>query len=59
MLFRSFLLVVGGGINGDRHIVYQKKTPMTNLLLSMLDKVGVPADVLGDSTGRLPNNPLV
>jgi len=24
----------------------------------MLDKVGVPADVLGDSTGRLPNNPL-
>ena len=26
---------------------------MTNLLLSMLDKVGVPADTLGDSTGRL------
>ena len=27
---------------------------MTNLLLSMLDKVGVHAETLGDSTGRLP-----
>ena len=26
---------------------------MTNLLLSMLDKVGAPAGTLGDSTGRL------
>jgi hypothetical protein len=26
---------------------------MGNLLLTMLDKVGVPADTLGDSTGRL------
>jgi hypothetical protein len=26
---------------------------MTNLLLSLLDKAGVPADKLGDSTGRL------
>ena len=26
---------------------------MTNLLLSMLDKVGVPAETLGDSSGRL------
>ena len=25
---------------------------MTNLILSMLDKVGVPMDTLGDSTGR-------
>jgi hypothetical protein len=28
---------------------------MTNLVLSMLDKVGVPMDTLGDSTGRLEN----
>ena len=27
---------------------------MTNLLLTLLDKVGVRADTLGDSTGRLP-----
>ena len=31
---------------------------MTNLLLSMLDKVGVPAETLGDSTGRMPIEPL-
>jgi hypothetical protein len=28
---------------------------MTNLVVSMLDKVGVPMDTLGDSTGRLEN----
>jgi hypothetical protein len=26
---------------------------MTNLILSMLDKVGVPMDTLGDSSGRV------
>ena len=31
---------------------------MTNLLLSMLDKSGVPAETLGDSTGRLELEPL-
>ena len=31
----------------------RNETPMTNLLLSLLDKVGVPAETLGDSTGRL------
>ena len=51
------LAVVGGGagtLKGGRHLVYRNETPMTNLLLSMLDKVGVPAEKLGDSTGRLP-----
>ncbi|HET9192332.1 MAG TPA: DUF1552 domain-containing protein [Vicinamibacterales bacterium] len=50
------LVLVGsaaGQLNGGRHIVYKQETPMTNLLLSMLDKVGVPAEKLGDSTGRL------
>ena len=32
---------------------------MTNLLLTMLDKAGVPAETLGDSTGRLNPEPLV
>ena len=27
---------------------------MTNLLLTLLDKAGVRADTLGDSTGRMP-----
>jgi hypothetical protein len=52
------LAVVGGGFAGDRHVAYARETPMTNLLLSMLDRVGVPAESLGDSTGRLPNDPL-
>jgi hypothetical protein len=51
------LAVVGGGagtLRGGRHLIYRNETPMTNLLLSLLDKVGVPAEKLGDSTGRLP-----
>jgi hypothetical protein len=51
------LLLVGGAagqVKGGRHIIYPKETPMTNLLLSMIDKTGIPApEKLGDSTGRL------
>jgi len=52
----SLVLVAGGveGIKGGVHVRYPKRTPMTNLLLTMLDKAGVPhVDKLGDSTGRL------
>jgi len=54
------LLLVGGGngtLQGDRHIKYapELKTPVTNLLVSMLDKAGVPMEKLGDSTGTLSN----
>jgi hypothetical protein len=31
---------------------------MANLLLTVLDAVGVRLDTLGDSTGRLPLEPL-
>jgi hypothetical protein len=51
-------LVVGraaGNHQGGRHLKYPDHTPMTNLVLSMLDKVGVPMDTLGDSTGPLEN----
>jgi Protein of unknown function (DUF1552) len=50
------LLVAGGvkGIKGGRHVRYRGGVPMTNLLLTMLDKAGVPhVETLGDSTGRL------
>jgi hypothetical protein len=47
------VLLLGGGIKGGRHIRYPKDTPMTNLLLTMLDIVNVPVERLGDSTGRL------
>ena len=50
------LVLVGGGagqIKGGRHVVYPKGTPVTNLFLNMLDKLGVPMDKIGDSTGKL------
>ncbi len=52
----SLLLVAGGvgGIKGGQHVRYPLRTPMTNLLLTMLDKANVPhVESLGDSTGRL------
>ena len=52
----SLLLVAGGvgGIQGGQHVRYANRTPMSNLLLTMLDKANVPyVDKLGDSTGRL------
>jgi len=42
------------GFKGGMHVKYPKRTPMTNLLLTMLDTAGVPhVEKLGDSTGRL------
>jgi len=43
----------GGTIHSGRHITYTDGTPMSNLFLSMLDRIGVPAETIGDSTGRL------
>jgi hypothetical protein len=42
-----------GTIKSGRHVVYPNQTPMTNLFLSMLDRMGVRAETLGDSTGKL------
>lgn len=43
-----------GRIAGGRYIVYPGDlTPLTNLYLTMLDKIGVPTEKLGDSTGKL------
>jgi hypothetical protein len=44
---------LGGALKTGQHIAYPDPTPMTNLLLSLLDKVGVELDRFGDSTGRL------
>jgi hypothetical protein len=49
-------LVVGGGagkLQGGRHLKYPDHTPMSNLLLTLLNKAGVPLESLGDSTGTL------
>jgi len=45
----------GGTIQTGRHVRYERETPMNNLFLSMLDRVGAPIERLGDSTGRLPD----
>jgi hypothetical protein len=43
-----------GQVNGNRHLVYPKETPLNNLLLNMFDLAGLPhIDGFGDSTGRL------
>jgi Protein of unknown function (DUF1552) len=51
------LVLVGGGvggIKGGQHVRYAKRTPLTNLLLTMLDKANVKGvESLGDSTKRL------
>ena len=47
-------LLLGGGagaIKGGRHLVYPEHTPLTNLQLTLLDKMGVPTEKIGDSTG--------
>jgi hypothetical protein len=51
-------LVIGGAagrMQGGRHLKYADHTPMTNLLVTMLDKVGVKQESLGDSSGLLGN----
>jgi hypothetical protein len=55
------LVVVGGGAGnypGGRHLRFAQDTPMNNLHLALLDKVGVPVEDLGDATGRLKLEPL-
>ena len=50
------LLLMGGAsgkLQGNRHITAKAETPMSNLLLGMLDTLGVRQDSFGDSTDRL------
>ncbi len=50
------VLVAGGaagGMKGGRHIRYDKPTPLANLHLTLLDKVGVRLDKFGDSNGKV------
>jgi hypothetical protein len=59
---RSIPLVVAGGrsaqLKGGRHIRYPKETPLANLHLTLLDKLGVRLERIGDSTGRLDDRVL-
>ncbi len=49
------ILLLGGGagqLKGGRHVTFTKDTPLMNLHLTLLDKMGVPVEQIGDSTGR-------
>ena len=50
------VLVAGraaGGLHPGRHMRYDTETPMANLYLTLLDRMGVHPEVIGDSNGRL------
>jgi hypothetical protein len=42
----------GGTIRGGQHIAAEERTPVSNLLLTILDRIGLHEESLGDSTGR-------
>ena len=49
------IIVAGGaagGMRGGRHLRYEQPTPLANVHLALLDKVGVRLDRFGDSSGR-------
>ena len=49
-------LIAGRGGNyivPGRRIVYRKETPMSNLFVTMMDRMGVPTEHFGDSSGRI------
>jgi hypothetical protein len=55
------LLVVGGGagtLKGGRHLKYADKPSMANLLVTLMDKLDVPVERIGGSTGKLPLDTL-
>jgi hypothetical protein len=50
------LVLVGGGagqLRGGRHIQYPAATPLANLHMTLIDKLGIPVEPLGDGTGTL------
>ena len=50
--------MIGGkaaGIKGGRYLRYAQGTPLANLHVTLLDKLGVHVEAFGDSTGTLDN----
>ena len=52
------MFIAGGvaGIRGGRHVRYPQDTPMANLYLALLEKLGIELHKFGDSTGKLDLN---
>jgi len=46
-------LVLAGGGKGGKHIRYSQGTPLANLHLTLLDRLGVPVESIGNSTGHV------
>lgn len=47
------IMLAGNVAHGGYHLQYPEATPLSNMHLSLLDKLGTPIESLGDSTGRL------
>jgi hypothetical protein len=50
------IMLVGGGsgqLKGGQHLKYEYDTPLTNLYMAVLDKLDIPVEKFGDSTGKL------
>ena len=45
----------GGTIRGGQHVRVRPGTPLTNLYVSMLDRVGASVESFSDSNGRVEN----
>jgi len=43
----------GGVLKTGRHVTYASQVPLTNLYLTLLDRMGVHPETIGDSTGRI------
>jgi len=43
----------GGRIKGNQHIMTPDRTPVANLMMTILDRVGVPSSEMGDATGLI------
>jgi len=55
------LMLLGGGagrLDGGRHLQYTDKPSIANLLMTLMDKLDVPVEKIGGSTGKLPLDTL-
>lgn len=55
------VLVLGGGsgaLRGGRHLKYPNDPPLANLMVTVVDKLGIPIEKLGNSNAKLPIDAL-
>ena len=47
----------GGALKSGRRVVYRRETPMCNLHLSLMDRMGVPVENFGDGASGRAGSP--